>query len=71
MSAPARTSWLVSLDLPVEAGSAAEAARRFWQYVRELGPGELPTYVAPVGDELAMRAYLLGEPTNLDPEEDE
>lgn len=70
--APAgRQSWLVSVDLPIEAATAAEAVRAFWGYVRELGPAELPTFVAPSGDELAMQAYLLDTPTNLDPEEDE
>jgi hypothetical protein len=62
--------WQVSLSLPIEAGSAAEAVANFWSYVGELGAGQLPAFVAPAGDELAMRAYLCGEPTNLDPEED-
>jgi hypothetical protein len=61
--------WMVSLDLPIEAPSPAEAVRRFWSYVRELGPVELPTYVSPAGDELAMQAFVLGEEANLDPEE--
>jgi len=68
-AAPVRT-WLVGVDLPVEAESPAEAVRRYWTYLRELGPTELPAYVAPVGDELAMQAYLVGEPAPLDPEED-
>jgi hypothetical protein len=68
-STPVR-AWLVGVDLPIEAESPAEAVRRYWSYVRDLGPGELPAYVAPVGDELAMQAYLLGEPAALDPEED-
>jgi hypothetical protein len=63
--------WQVSVTLPIEADSAAEAASGFWAYVRELGAAQLPTYVSPFGDELAMRAYLESEPTNLDPEEDE
>jgi hypothetical protein len=62
--------WLVSLDLPIEAASPAEAVRHFWTYVRELGPAELPAFVSPAGDELAMQAFVLGEETNLDPEED-
>jgi hypothetical protein len=66
---PPRT-WLVSVDLPIEADTAAEAARRFWGYVRELGPRELPTFVSPSGDLLAMQALVAGEPVNLDPEED-
>jgi hypothetical protein len=65
------TRWQVSVSLPIEADSAAEAVSGFWAYVRELGAGQLPAYVAPMGDELAMRAYLQSEPTNLDPEEDE
>ena len=68
-AAPVRT-WLVGVDLPVEAESPAEAVRRYWTYLRDLGPTELPAYVAPVGDELAMQAYLVGEPAPLDPEED-
>jgi len=68
--APKR-SWLVGVDLPVEASSPAEAVRLFWSYVREFGPGELPTFVSPSDDELSMRAYVLGQEANLDPEEDE
>lgn len=64
-------TWLVSLDLPIEAESPAEAVRLFWWYVRELGPRELPAFVSPSGDELAMQAFLLDERVNLDPEEDE
>ncbi len=70
-SMPVRPSWLVSLDLPIEAASPAEAVAQFWAYVAELGPGQLPAFVSPTGDELAMQAYLLDEPVNLDPEEDE
>lgn len=68
---PVRREWLVSLDLPIEAASAAEAVRLFWAYVRELGPRELPTFVAPVEDELAMQAFVLGVEANQDPEEDD
>jgi hypothetical protein len=68
---PDRQTWLVSLDLPIEAASPAEAVRQFWSYVHELGPAELPTFVSPSGDELAMQAFVLGEPANQDPEEDE
>jgi hypothetical protein len=64
-------TWLVSLDLPIEAPTAAEAVRLFWSYVVELGPRELPTYVAPADDELAMQAFVLGEEANQDPEEDD
>jgi hypothetical protein len=63
-------TWLVSLALPIEASSPPEAVRQFWTYVMELGPRELPAFVWPVGDELAMQAYVLGEEANLDPEED-
>jgi hypothetical protein len=70
-SPPARRTWLVSVDLPIEAESPADAVRQFWGYVRELGPGELPAYVWPAGEELAMQAYVLGTEANLDPEEDE
>ena len=69
-SEPTRT-WLVSLDLPIEAPTPAEAVQQFWTYVRELGPGELPTFVSPADDELAMQALINGEPVNLDPEEDD
>ncbi|MFG3699461.1 hypothetical protein ACGF5C_16285 [Micromonospora sp. NPDC047620] len=68
---PQRRSWLVSLDLPIEAGSPAEAVRLFWAYVQELGPRELPTFVSPSGDELAMQAFVLGTEANQDPEEDD
>jgi hypothetical protein len=67
----ATREWLVSLDLPIEASTPAEAVRAFWTYALRLGPAELPTFVSPVGDELAMQAYVLGEPTDLDPEEDD
>jgi hypothetical protein len=69
--APKRQTWLVSLDLPIEASSAAEAVRQFWTYVADLGPRELPTFVSPAGDELAMQAMVAGVEVNLDPEEDE
>ena len=68
---PARRTWLVSLDLPIEAGTPAEAVRLFWSYVQELGPRELPAFVSPSGDELAMQAFVLGEEANQDPEEDD
>lgn len=66
-----RREWLVSVDLPIEASSPAEAVRQFWSYVRQLGPAELPAYVSPADDELAMQAYVLGEEANLDPEEED
>ncbi|GAA2610649.1 hypothetical protein GCM10010399_46920 [Dactylosporangium fulvum] len=65
-----RRTWLVSVDLPIEAATPAEAVRIFWSYVRDLGPAELPTFVWPSGDELAMQAYVLGAEANQDPEED-
>jgi hypothetical protein len=68
---PDRQTWLVSLDLPIEAATPAEAVRQFWSYALELGPAELPTFVSPAGDELAMQAFVLGEQANQDPEEDE
>ncbi|MEU8048334.1 hypothetical protein [Micromonospora haikouensis] len=68
---PARRSWLVSLDLPIEAATPAEAVRLFWSYVRDLGPRELPAFVSPSGDELAMQAFVLGAEANQDPEEDD
>ena len=64
-------TWLVSLDLPIEAPTPAEAVRLFWSYVRDLGPAELPAFVSPAGDELAMQAFVLGEEANQDPEEDD
>jgi len=70
-SGSANRTWLVSLDLPIEAATPAEAVRTFWTYALRLGPEELPTFVSPADDELAMQAYVLGEPTNLDPEEDD
>ncbi|GHJ17729.1 MULTISPECIES: hypothetical protein [unclassified Micromonospora] len=68
---PARRTWLVSLDLPIEAATRAEAVRIFWSYVQELGPRELPAFVSPAGDELAMQAFVLGVEANQDPEEDD
>ncbi|MBQ0904695.1 hypothetical protein [Micromonospora sp. U21] len=68
---PVRRTWLVSLDLPIEAGTPAEAVRLFWSYVQELGPRELPAFVSPSGDELAMQAFVLGAEANQDPEEDD
>ncbi|NBE83006.1 hypothetical protein [Micromonospora rubida] len=67
----ARRPWLVSLDLPIEAETPAEAVRVFWSYVRDLGPQELPAFVSPSGDELAMQAFVLGAEANQDPEEDD
>jgi hypothetical protein len=64
-------TWLVSLDLPIEAPDPAEAVRLFWSYVMELGPRELPAFVSPSGDELAMQAFVLGAEASLDPEEDD
>ncbi|HLV58328.1 MAG TPA: hypothetical protein VKY81_05590, partial [Natronosporangium sp.] len=66
----ARRTWLVSVDLPIEAATPADAVREFWAYVRELGPEQLPTFVAPTDDELALQAYLGDEPHDLDPEDD-
>jgi hypothetical protein len=66
-----KRTWLVSVDLPIEASGAAEAVRAFWSYVYELGPRELPAFVAPSDDELAMQAFVLGVETNQDPEEDD
>ncbi|GAB3869352.1 hypothetical protein [Dactylosporangium cerinum] len=60
----------MSVDLPIEAASPGEAVREFWAYVRDLGPAELPAYVWPVGDELAMQAFVLGAEANQDPEEE-
>ncbi|MEH0937508.1 hypothetical protein [Micromonospora psammae] len=68
---PLRRTWLVSLDLPIEADSRAEAVRLFWSYVQELGPAELPAFVSPSGDELAMQAFVLGAEANQDPEEED
>ncbi|MFF5234757.1 hypothetical protein [Dactylosporangium sp. NPDC000521] len=66
----AKRTWLVSVDLPIEAASPGEAVREFWTYVRDLGPAELPAFVWPAGDELAMQAFVLGAEANQDPEED-
>jgi hypothetical protein len=67
----AKREWLVGLYLPIEAASQADAVRAFWTYALQLGPRELPAFVSPLGDELSMQAYVLGELANLDPEEDE
>jgi hypothetical protein len=66
----ARQDWFVSVSLPIEAPSAADAVREFWTYLAKLGPRELPAFVWPRGDELAMQAFVLGEEANQDPEED-
>ena len=65
-----RSVWFVSVALPIEAATRADAVREFWTYMDKLGPRELPAYVWPLGDELAMQAFVLGAVTNLDPEED-
>jgi len=64
-------SWLVSVAMPIEAATPAEAVRQFWSHVRELGPAELPAYVWPSGDELSMLAFVLGAEANQDPEEED
>jgi len=69
--AAGRAEWFVTVALPIEAPSPAEAVREFWTYVGTLGPRELPAFVWPRGDELAMQTYVLGEPANQDPEEDD
>ncbi|HEY7223494.1 MAG TPA: hypothetical protein VH561_07790 [Micromonosporaceae bacterium] len=66
-----RSVWFVSVALPIEAASRAEAVREFWTYLDKLGPRQLPAYVWPLGDELAMQAFVLGAVTNLDPEQDD
>ncbi|HWS37059.1 MAG TPA: hypothetical protein VN408_30490 [Actinoplanes sp.] len=66
-----RKPWLVSVAMPIEAVNPAEAVRQFWSHVLELGPAELPTYVWPSGDELAMQAFVLGAEKNQDPEEED
>jgi hypothetical protein len=68
---PGRPTWLVSVALPIEADTPADAVRQFWTHLVELGPAELPTYVWPSGDELAMQAFVLGEEANQDPEEED
>jgi hypothetical protein len=65
-----RRPWLVSVAMPIEADNPADAVRQFWSYVAELGPAELPAFVWPSGDELAMQAFVLGTEANQDPEED-
>ncbi len=65
-----KSTWLVSLDLPIEATSAADAATQFWAYVRDLGPDELAVFVRPSTDELDVQAFVSGEPANQDPEEE-
>jgi hypothetical protein len=61
--------WMVSVSLPIEAETRADAVRAFWAYVQSLGPTELPAFVWPRGNELALQAYVLGDPVNLDPED--
>jgi hypothetical protein len=64
-------TWLVSVGLPIEAATPAQAVAEFWAYLRELGPDELPAFVSPVEDELAMEVYVGGQPHDLDPEDDD
>ncbi|MFD0519817.1 hypothetical protein [Paractinoplanes durhamensis] len=64
-------NWLVSVAMPIEAATPADAVRQFWSHVRELGPAELPAYVWPSGDELSMQAFVLGAEANQDPEEED
>ncbi len=66
-----RKTWLVSVDLPIEADTPGEAARIFWEHVSELGPKQLPVFVAPTRDELAMQVYLGDQPHEYDPEGDD
>ncbi|HLT09809.1 MAG TPA: hypothetical protein VK028_03260 [Micromonosporaceae bacterium] len=66
-----RAEWMVMAAIPIEAATAGEAVREFWTYVDKLGPRELPAFVWPRGDEYAMQAFVLGEPANQDPEEDD
>jgi hypothetical protein len=70
-AAEPKREWLVGLYLPIEAASAAEAVRAFWSYTQQLGPRELPAFVSPLGDELSMQAYVLGDEANQDPEEED
>jgi hypothetical protein len=63
--------WQVSVTLPIEAPTAAEAVARFWAYLHLLGPELLPAYVWRNGDDLAMRPYVLDHEVNLDPEGDD
>lgn len=63
--------WLVTVTMPIEAATPADAVRQYWSHVADLGPAELPTYVWPLGDELAMQVYVLGEEANQDPEEED
>jgi hypothetical protein len=62
------TCWQVSVHLPIGAATAAAAVREFWTYVEHLGPRELPTFVHPREDKLAMRVYVNGRLANLDPD---
>src|SRR6185369_5269921 len=68
-AAGARRSWLVSVDLPIEAATPADAVRQYWSYLRELGPQELPAYVSPTENQLAMQAFVFGDEANQGPEE--
>src|SRR5262249_47516780 len=39
--------WMVSVSLPIEAETRADAVRAFWAYVQSLGPAHLPAFVWP------------------------
>ena len=62
---------MVTLSMPIEAAEQTAAAADFWEYIRALGPDELPVFISPSGDELSMQAYVAGEVTDLDPEEED
>ncbi|GAA4922415.1 hypothetical protein [Stackebrandtia albiflava] len=62
--------WLVTLSMPIEAGDRAQAAAGFWEYVKNLGADELPVFVSPMTDEMAMLAYVGGVESDQDPEEE-
>jgi hypothetical protein len=65
-----KSEWFVSVTLPIEAVSPAEAVREFWTHIDKLGPRELPAYVWPQHDERAMQSYLQGSEAPQDPEDD-
>ena len=36
--------WMVTLSMPIEAAEQTAAAADFWEYIRALGPDELPVF---------------------------
>ena len=68
----AATPHLAGQPRPADRGRVAGRGGPALLVVRAgAGSGELPAFVSPSGDELAMQAFVLGVEANQDPEEDD